>query len=93
MKNQEKIIPTKAVSLEETKLIPTDGITVDEQTRTYRFPNNEIVTIENVFEIKVSPSGTHRLKSGASDETVKLHIIPTGWLHIEIDSPKQNWTF
>lgn len=33
-----------------------------------------------VTHLAVSPSGTHRLKT----QDGKLHIVPIGWLHIEI---------
>jgi hypothetical protein len=69
------------------------GIILDEQSRTYFFPKDEKVTLNKVFEVKVSPSGTHRINTRTEVGLVKLHIIPTGWLHIEIDTPKQDWTF
>lgn len=66
---------------------------LDEQTRTYYFPKGDIIKLINVFEVKVSDSGNHRIKTKTSEGKVLLHIIPTGWLHIEIDTPKQDWTF
>jgi len=75
------------------QLDPSKGIILDEQTRTYYFSNNEKITLTNVFEVKVSASGTHRIKTKKPDGKILLHIIPTGWLHIEIDTPKQDWTF
>lgn len=53
---------------------------LNEQKRVYHFPQGESVILEKVVELKVSDSGNHRLKT--SDK--KLHIIPTGWIHIEI---------
>ncbi len=58
---------------------------VIEDERTYYFPNGK-VELQNVMELLVRPSGTHRLKT--KDGT--MHIIPTGWLHIAIKSPN-NW--
>ena len=55
--------------------------------REYTFPGGEKVKIFGVSKVAVSESGTHRL------ETVSglKHIIPSGWLHIEIDV--EDWTF
>ncbi len=52
-----------------------------EKTRTYTFPNGTVV-LTNVIEFEARPSGTHRLKTGDG----KLHIVNTGWLHIELDT-------
>lgn len=67
-----------------------------ERLRTYWFPllsqgDVELncllpVDLENVTHLKVSDSGTHRLKT----KDGRLHIIPTGWLHISIDA--DDWT-
>lgn len=62
-------------------------VKLSEQKRIYYFPNNESVVLENVTELKISVSGNHRLKTADN----KLHIIPTGWLHIEIHDEKE-WT-
>lgn len=59
-------------------------IPLEEIERTYRFPGGNFITLKNVTELIVRPSGTHRLKTADK----KLHIIPTGWIHIEINSPK-----
>jgi len=67
--------------------INKDNITeLANQTRRYYFPHNEVVEIKGIFELIVSSSGSHRLRTNDK----KLHIIPTGWLHIEIDA--ENWT-
>jgi|JI10StandDraft_1071094.scaffolds.fasta_scaffold40787_2 hypothetical protein len=58
-----------------------------ERSRTYRFPGNQVLTLKDVTELSVSPSGTHRVKT--SDK--KLHIVPVGWIHIEIDA--DDWSF
>jgi hypothetical protein len=64
-------------------------ITIDppEKTRIYHFPNNEKVILNDVCELIVRPSGTHRLTTTDG----KSHIIPSGWLHIELDID-QKWT-
>lgn len=51
-----------------------------EQSRAYTFPNGEVVRLHNVTHFLARASGTHRLKTADGI----LHIIPTGWLHIEI---------
>lgn len=53
-----------------------------ERSRTYRFPGGETVKLVNVVAIAVRPSGTHRLKTHDG----RLHIVPAGWLHIEIEA-------
>ena len=58
----------------------TSPVKLERQKRTYYFPGNEKVELENVTELIVTESGNHRLKT-ADD---KLHIIPPGWIHIEI---------
>lgn len=60
--------------------------TPPEKTRTYRFPCGEAVVLHDVTELVVRPSGTHRLKTADG----KSHIVPTGWIHIELDI--ENWT-
>lgn len=57
-----------------------------ERSRTYLFPNGEKFTLENVTHLAVSAGGTHRLKT----QDGHLHIVPTGFLHIEIDA--DGWT-
>jgi len=57
---------------------------LNEIERAYTFPNNNIISLENVKELIVRPSGTHRLKT----KDGIMHIIPTGWIHIQIKSPK-----
>lgn len=66
-------------SIEMTKLDP------QEKSRVYTFPGGE-VRLENVVEFCARASGTHRLKTADG----KLHIVPTGWIHIEIDTTA--WT-
>ena len=57
-------------------------ISPPERSRTYLFPGDETVTIADVKELAVSASGTHRIRTCDG----KLHIVPTGWLHITIDA-------
>jgi len=57
------------------------------QTRIYTFPNKRI-KIKNIIELVVRDSGTHRLKT----QNNHLHIVPIGWVHIEIITPKKDWT-
>lgn len=63
-----------------------DGILtqVEETERIYSFPGNWHVNLKDVIELLVRPSGTHRLKT----KDGRMHIIPTGWIHIDILSPK-----
>lgn len=53
-----------------------------ETSRTYTFPNGEKITLHDVTHFLARDSGTHRLQTGDG----KLHIVPVGWLHIEIDA-------
>jgi len=62
---------------------------LSEKKRIYTFPNNNIIVLENVTELIVSESGNHRIKT-KSDEEISLHIIPTGWIHLEIK--ESEWT-
>lgn len=57
-----------------------------ESVRTYTFPGGEKVGLTNVVAFCERPSGNHRLKT----EDGKLHIVPKGWLHIEIET--KDWT-
>ena len=57
-----------------------------EKARIYKFPGNEFVKIENITELIVRSSGTHRLKT----QDGKYYIIPTGWLCIELEI--DDWT-
>jgi hypothetical protein len=62
-----------------------NAISLTERKRTYFFANGK-VELSSVKELIVRESGTHRIKT----DDGKLHIIPSGWLHIEIDA--DNWT-
>ena len=69
----------------ENTAVPMTEITPPERSRTYTFPNGT-VQLTGVSALKVRDSGTHRLKTADG----KLHIVPSGWLHIEIDA--DGWT-
>jgi len=58
-----------------------------EVSREYTFPGGDKVKIDGVAKIAVSESGTHRLETKSGGK----HIIPRGWIHIELDV--QSWTF
>lgn len=53
-----------------------------EKNRIYTFPNGEKVALQDVTHFLARESGTHRLKTADG----KLHIVPVGWMHIEIDA-------
>ena len=56
-----------------------------ERSRTYTFPNGETVRLQGVTHF-LARTTTHRLKTADG----KLHIVPLGWTHIEIDA--DGWT-
>ena len=58
-----------------------------ENSRKYSFPNGGTVELAGVKRLAVSASGTHRIETADG----RKHIIPTGWVHIEIDT--EEWTF
>lgn len=62
------------------------AVELKEKERIYTFPQGDKVVLKNVVELIVSDSGNHRIKTNND----KLHIIPTGWIHIEID--EKEWT-
>ncbi len=64
------------MTIELTKLNPA------EKSRAYTFPNGDTILLTNVTHFLARESGTHRLQTGDG----KLHIIPVGWLHVEIDA-------
>ncbi|MDE2104830.1 MAG: hypothetical protein KGL39_46770 [Patescibacteria group bacterium] len=64
----------------------------NETRRTYYFPGGDTVVLKNVIEVKPMSTGTHRVKT-ASRGVVTLHIIPVGWIHIEIKTPSGKWSF
>lgn len=62
--------------IELTKLDPV------EKSRTYTFPNGDTVSLADVTHFLARPSGNHRLRTADG----KLHIVPAGWIHLEIDA-------
>ncbi len=52
-----------------------------EASRTYTFPSG-VVTLKGVTHFLARESGTHRLRTSDG----KLHIVPVGWMHIEIEA-------
>jgi len=66
----------EAAVVELTRLDPP------EKSRVYSFPGGEKVCIADVTHFLARPSGTHRLRTADG----KLHIVATGWLHIEIEA-------
>lgn len=67
------------------ELMKTHKIT--EIARIYTFPNQETVIIEKPRKLLISASGNHRIQT----EDNRLHIIPKGWIHIEIESEVGKW--
>lgn len=67
-------------------MIKGTPINLKEKQRIYYFPDDNRITLKNVTELIVRESGTHRLKTADK----KIHVIPKGWLHIEID--EEDWT-
>lgn len=63
-----------------------NAVKLNEKQRIYTFPGGDKVVLNKVVELVVRESGTHRIKT--ADE--KLHIVPTGWIHVEID--EKEWT-
>lgn len=65
----------------ETIRVP-DGMKFDdlsnEQSRSYRFPQEEIVTITSPVALNVSRSGGHRVIAADGE----VHYIPKGWLKL-----------
>ena len=61
---------------------------ITESFRRYTFPNDQFITINKPRALSVSDSGTHRI---TTEEPSRLHIIPPGWLHIEIESEVGKW--
>ncbi len=52
-----------------------------EKTRTYTFPQNEVVVLKEVTQFLARPTN-HRLLTADG----KLHIVPSGWIHVEIEA-------
>lgn len=64
------------------------GTKITENFRIYTFSGGDKIMLEKPRELFVSKdSGNHRIKTADG----KLHIVPAGWLHIEIDSEVGKW--
>ena len=63
-------------------MIEMTKLDAPEKRRLYTFPNGETIALENVTHFLARESGTHRLQTADG----KLHIVPTGWLHVEIEA-------
>jgi hypothetical protein len=63
-----------------------------ETQRTYTFPGGDQVVLKNVHEVIPMNTGTHRVKT-YNRGVPTLHIIPTGWIHIEIKTRSGQWSF
>jgi len=61
-------------------------VTVNEQKRTYFFPDGETVSLEGVSELAFSPGGYHLLNCNDGSK----HIVAKGWLHIDL--VMDDWT-
>lgn len=61
-------------------------IKLNEKQRIYYFPGGDKVVLNDIIELVVRESGTHRIKTADN----KLHIIPDTWIHIEINA--SDWT-
>ena len=61
---------------------------LNENSRTYLFPGGDTITVPQVRELLVRPSGNHRLKTADG----RLHIIASGWLAISIEDDSKEWT-
>ncbi len=60
---------------------------ITEKVRIYTFPNSETIIIEEARLLRISASGNHKITT----KDGRLHIIPKGWLHIEIESEVGKW--
>lgn len=68
-------------------LSPNDFHEVNEQDRTYLYPDGTKVTIPKVRRIAVSSSGNHRIDG----EGNKKYIVLAGFRVIEFEA--ENWSF
>lgn len=74
----------------KVEVIETNKLVKPERKRTYFYPVDGYVyaiELENVVEVCVRPSGSHRLKTADG----QFHILQPGWLHIKLDIDE--WSF
>ena len=62
-------------------------IQLTETTRVYDFGDRQ-VRLDDVRELIIRDSGTHRVRTGDG----QLHVISPGWLAIHIDDGGKDWT-
>lgn len=77
-----------SATLGQSVITPGDVIELHEESRTYYYPGGDELRVENIRELVVRPSGSHRLK----DEDGDLIIMSAGWLAIHIVDEKKEWT-
>lgn len=68
----------------ETSTKPVTGLVElkhPERSRTYYFPNADVLHLENVTHLEVRSSGKHRVQTKEG----KKVFVNTGWLWIDID--------
>lgn len=63
-------------------MLELTALTEPELRRIYTFAGGDRVVLERVTHFLARPSGTHRLRTVDG----KLHIVPVGWIHIEIEA-------
>ena len=62
-------------------------VELTEKSRIYDFGAHQVV-LEDITELVVRSSGTHRVKTTDG----RLHVIAPGWLAIHIDDGGKGWT-
>lgn len=76
------LVVLQAPFTSEAAMITMTTLDPVEKSRTYRFPGGETVRIDGATHFVARESGTHRLRTSDG----RLHIVPTGWIHIEIEA-------
>lgn len=71
-----------------TPIADATPIALTEKVRTYDFGHGKTVVLENVTQLVVRESGSHRLSTADG----KLHIVAPGWVAIHIDDDGKDWT-
>jgi hypothetical protein len=81
MKNPDGTKPAEKPAIEGTTTV------LNENRRTYVFPNGEL-PIDNVRELIVRPSGSHRITTAEGE----LILVAAGWIGIRILDDTHTWT-